>query len=631
MSGKNSILSIWTHHISAGIAFGSILGLLHFIIEPMLVCRDSHAYFGVSLSRVLLVYLLFGCVLGVIVGFFSGLLDRVTRRRLSILHPIPAVGSIVGFILTFLFIMRNLSLGHLKSFHANAAGYTIAALMLWLGMGWFLSRFCKRKGEWGGDRVTRRKPQAVLSVLCLAGIALIALWIHLTSFRLPDREPLIEDAPNIVLIVSDALRPDHLSAYGYERDTSPQLSRLADEGILFSRAYAHGNRTYYTMPPLFTSLYHADHGYLWTPDMMYPLPEERVTLAEMLQEAGYSTVGLITNAMLKSELQMTQGFDRVDEFNIEHSKLSVYRTLKFLGIIEGHIKIPEAKRVTDKTLQWLDRLDSNPFFLLVYYMDTHHAYTPPERYEEMFRSSTNTIDANDLFKVTKDFLLNPEEEPLSGDEIERLIDLYDACIRYVDEEIGKIIEAVQADHADRETIVIFTADHGDEFLERGLVYHNNLLIEELIRVPLIIWRSQKKYENHEIDCLVRHIDLLPTVADWAGIEPPQGARGVSLVPLIDGIEEEFDLELIAEGAESTCLIHQNWKILHVDSTDSYYLYDLSVDSYGHTDVSQKYPKQLTHLKTRLKEYLDRARESAAEGRKPMSPEMIKQLKALGYL
>jgi arylsulfatase A-like enzyme len=615
-------------HIFVGITLGMLCGALYFIIEPLLIYKSSHPYFGVSLGRVLFVYLLFGCVLGVIVGLFAGISNAIMRRRLSTLHPIPVVFSVLGFILTFLFIMRNHTLSHMKAFHTSPMIYSIAALLVWAGIAFFLSRILNRKSE---PRRTGSIRMIASAVLAVAFIAAMGILSQITHYRLPGRKPMNANSPNIVMIIADALRPDHLEAYGYARNTSPYLARLADDGTLFSKAYAHGNRTYYTMPALFTSLQHYDHGFLWTPEMIYPLPESRVTIAEMLQEAGYNTVGMMSNVMIKSELQMTQGFDRVEEFNTEHFHLSVYRVLRYLGFLVKPDRTPDAGQVTDKVVPWLDKFQDNPFFLFVHYMDTHHAYTPPKEYERMFRSTDNGTEPMALFKATKKFLSNPKVESFDGDELKRLIDLYDACVRYVDDEIGRLIEKLQSLSLDRETIVIVTADHGDEFMEHGLLYHNNVLIEELIRVPLIIWSSGKNYANRKVDCLVRHIDVMPTVAEWAGVDPPADITGVSLVPLIEGAEDELNLELIAEGAESTCLISENWKILHVDSTDSYYLYDLSVDSWGQMDLSQDYPEKLTLLKSKLTEYLDKARKSDAEERKPMSPDMIKQLKALGYL
>lgn len=628
MSRKKSTLNALVHGISAGIVFGAVCGLAYYIIEPLILYKSSHAYFGVSLAGVLFVYLSFGSVLGAIAGLFVSLLKGLLRGRLSAVHADAAVFSIIGLMFSFLFIMRSHSLSHIRAFQPQLVISLAAALLIWLGIALLLSKMAagRRKRAGGGGRGI--EAAALLVIVCIAAIG---IWNYTTYYRLPGRQPLHKDSPNIVLIISDALRPDHLSAYGYERDTSPHLSRMAAEGTLFSRAYAHGNRTFYSVPSIFTSLYHSETGYLWSPGKFYPLPQARITLAEMLQEAGYNTVGMITNVMLKSEMQMTQGFDRVEEFDFKRYKLSVYRLFRYLGFLESSQEASDAGRVTDKAIQWLHHMHDNPFFLLVYYMDTHHPYTPPPEYEEMFRSSKDETEANALFRKTAEFVRHPGKVVLTGGEIERLKDLYDASIRYVDEEVWRFIDALQETHPNRETIVIFTADHGDEFMEHGLVYHNNLLVEELIHVPLIMWSSQKEFEEHKVDELVRHIDLLPTIADWAGVAPPQEAEGVSLRPLINGTEKDLDLDLIAEGAESTCLLHKNWKILYVDSTDSYHLYDLSNDALGRTDVSRDHPEQYARLKKQLGEFLERARAAEEEGRNEMSPEMIEQLKALGYI
>ena len=333
---------------------------------------------------------------------------------------------------------------------------------------------------------------------------------------------------NIVLVVVDALRADHLGSYGYRRDTSPNIDRLADEGVRFTRAYSHGNRTIIAMPSLFTSLYPAYHGAVGFHEYVTPLPDDRVTMAETLQDNGYTTVGLMSNVYLKHPFGLTQGFDVVEEFNTARFSLSLYRVIETLGLVTlPDYKVdtaPAAVDVTDQAIAWMDRAGDEPFFLFAHYMDVHHPYTPPAADFNEFDRGTSDMDENTLFMMTAALVRHQPPLPLRTGELHRLEDLYDACIRHTDTEIGRLISAVELLPDDRDTYIIFTSDHGDEFLEHGSLYHNNVLIEELIRVPLIVWK-RGSVDGRVENALVRHIDVMPTVVELAGGEMPVTAMG----------------------------------------------------------------------------------------------------------
>jgi arylsulfatase A-like enzyme len=507
---------------------------------------------------------------------------------------------------------------------------SVAALAAWSALGWAFGKATPR-AVWTGRRAWG---VAGLASLCLLGIA---AWKPLVYDRLPDRRSESESAPNVVLIVVDALRSDHLSAYGYHRDTSPNIKRMADEGVRFDRAYAHGNRTAISMPALFTSMYPAFSGAFAFQKYMAPLPDDRHTIAEMLRDRGYRTVGMMSNIYLKTAYGLGQGFDRTEEFNEVRFRFSVYRLLVFLGVMHKPTYArggsPSGTEVTDAALGWLRRLpEDGPYFLFVHYMDAHHEYRPPREHELLFRSGSaiDPIDGDALFRETKQLIANPPPIALGENERQRLVDLYDACIHYADSEIGRLIGAVEERNG-RETVVLVTADHGDEFMEHGSVYHVNLVNEELLRVPLVVWQTGGGMGPRRVEGMSRHIDVLPTIAEMTGSTTPEAAVGTSLVPLMDGTADEVAHVSYAEGDFCTAVISGQWKVMYVDTTDAYALYDLARDPYGQVDVAAEHPDRVEELKALLDEYMAGAVEVKQRQGTAATAETIRQLRALGYV
>ncbi len=628
---------ILSRHLITGSAAGAFIGAAYFLAEPVWEFRGHFVQLGSPLATVFAIYLSFGVTLGIVLGLVIGTVNATVRRGVEPKRFTAYYFLWLVFALTVVLITRYSSLDEIKAIPGSRT--VIWFVLLFAGLtaaAWALTRICARR-----NRICRGIESAFAAV-SVGLVVLAAVSNFVTARRLSSlpggRQP-AAGSPNIILIVSDALRCDHLSAYGYGRDTSPNLKRLADEGTLFLNARSHGNRTIISMPAIFTSLYPSFHGAMARGKLLRPLPQSRTTLAEFLQSKGYVTIGLLNNVYLKTRFGLDQGFDKAEYFNMGRFRLGLYKLLRQLRLIEeprmaaaAHY---DAHEVTDVAIRWLRRAGDRPYFLYVHYMDTHHPYVPPAEYANMFDAKGSSARAVKLFDHTVDKLseFDGGRIDISRDEVQQLENYYDATIRYTDAEIGRLIGEASRIAAGGETIVILTADHGDEFLEHGLIYHNNLVIEPLIRVPLIMWGPGRIPVARRIEPLVRHIDLFPTIADLIGADPPEQVMGTSLLPLITGDKNSFVVESIAEGDFCTALLYQNWKIVRVDSTDSYHLYDLSVDPAERTDLSAspKYSEAYAAMRERIDSYLEKARKVRQSLEMKADDETIRELKALGYL
>ncbi|MEE9270492.1 MAG: sulfatase [Candidatus Krumholzibacteria bacterium] len=618
-------------HLLTACCFGVVGGVTLLVAEAVIPYRGHYSLLGDSLARVVFVYLVSfiaaGTVFGLVVATPSVLAGRLLR-------PAGFVRFYAGawfFLAASFWYLRNHPLSAIRRLWASPDMlFIVAFLLAAAAVAMAAGRIIAPKG---------RPPRTKHLVPPTAASVLLALVLFLTQrgseFRLPQPPADPSAGPNVVFIVLDALRADHLSAYGYERPTSPNMDRVAAEGVVFLNARSHGNRTVLAMPAIFTSLYPSFHGAISRGELMSPLPDDRVTIAELFQRANYTSVGLMTNIYLKSAFGMTQGFDRVEEFNAGCYALGLYKLLRKLNVLGrpeyASTGSPGAAALTDRGLAWLDHLQDRPFFLYMHYMDTHHPYVAPEEFERRIRPSTDGPDAAELFIETLQLLKAGRPQDLDPERLEALRDYYDATILYADHEIGRILDRVRQISQERETIVIITADHGDEFLEHGSLYHTNLVIEGLIRVPLIVWDPARYQGGRRVESLVRHIDILPTLAGIIGQPVPQEAMGQSLEPLLTGETRDLELASISEGDFCAALVERNWKVMYVDSTDTAYLYDLDKDPQEYRDLSASEPEVMADLMRRLDLYLEKAQELGHQAESLANPEIIRQLKALGYL
>ena len=369
------------------------------------------------------------------------------------------------------------------------------------------------------------------------------------------------DAPNIILITIDCLRFDHLGCYGYKRNITPNIDALALKGVRFLQAISHGGKTTTAVPSIMASV-------------LPPLQNNEVnrimrrstTLAELLKETGYHTAGFHSNpALAPPRYNYDKGFDTFeDNFNKWGTlqKLTIRQRLgkkirplaesifsKFIfdflvkiyvlsGVVDYYIHGPpylRARELTVDAIQWL-RAREGKFFLWIHYMDGHFPYMPPPEYLSQLR--IRPVSPRKMMDL--EYKRRDKPSLVSPSEVERLIDLYDAGIMSIDNAIGRLLDSVDRHLAN--TVVVITADHGEEFGEHGGFGHHTVY-DALVHVPLII-TGPGISSGTVVRPQVSHLDLAATLADLIGIGKVPDFQGKSLLPEIMGEENTRDGVLI---------------------------------------------------------------------------------------
>lgn len=338
---------------------------------------------------------------------------------------------------------------------------------------------------------TRGKLLAVTAVLVSA--AAIFFWPRAHPSR-PNGPRAHPSRPNVILIIVDTLRADHLSTYGYERETSPVIDAFADENLKFTLAMATAPWTAPSVASIFTGLYPTAHGVGGHigPDEAEDgrakaaiLHESFETLAEALGRNGYVTAGITGNAWVADYLGFAQGFD---EFITLDDRPA------------NHINFYSMKLIKAFTEQ------SQPFLLFVHYMDPHKPYDPPYDSPVEFRE--------------------PLRETPHVPSQARHIDLYDAEIGYVDSQIGKLFEQLRDRGLYRDAVIVLVSDHGEQFREHGEIGHGQNVFNYHLHVPLILKAPGLQGRVNEV---VSIMDIYPTILELTRTSPAGEYQGVSLL------------------------------------------------------------------------------------------------------
>ena len=322
-----------------------------------------------------------------------------------------------------------------------------------------------------------------------------------------------EDPRNIILLSADALRADHLSSYGYHRETSPVLDDFAEESIRFANAYSASSHTREAVPALLTGKY-PDVAV----DAKYHLAAE--TIATTLSGDGFATAGFHSNPFVSRAYGFDEGFDHFDDdLHLGQHKLVALAQRAFDKLRNRHYA--RAEEINERSLSWLDSLDDEPFFLWNHYMDTHGPYEPPGEYATLY--ADESVSGREAQKRYQRAIDDPES--ITDEEREFLIDLYDAEIRYNDAQIGEFLAALRERDLLAESLLIVTADHGDAFGEHGYYEHPRYLHDEITKVPLYVRPPGGRAE--EVATPASTLDVGATIE--AAIDVEATSDGVSLL------------------------------------------------------------------------------------------------------
>lgn len=520
-----------------GMITGLVEGMLLYALQRYELLRGQITYLG-SGPQVLWVAPVFDALFFLLVGVGAAVVAQFLPRKFAR----PAVFFVFCFLASFGWLLVYLS-GRL-----NPA----ATAILGAGIGYQVSTVIVARE----NRFARfaQRTFKILAGVTLALFVLVqgGLWVRerVAASNLPQTRG-SEPTPNILLIVMDTVRADHLSLQGYERETDPTLKRIASEGVMFENAYAASSWTLTSHASLFTGRWPYEHK----ADGGRYLDETYPTIAEALTERGYRTGAFNGNfETVTSHWGFARGFLHFEDYYQTLPQLAVssvygrfmeYYVFHKVFNMEFSIDRRWGPSVNQSALDWIDQDDDTPFFAFVNYYDAHAPYISPERAK--FSNLPNPGGLVNTDWTTADIYNSKTPEQAQGE-----IDAYDGGIYYTDQQIDALLKELESRGKLDNTIVVITSDHGELFGEHGLWEHHNSLYKPVIHVPLIVWYPKSAPQNMRIDTPVSNTFIPAMLLDMLG-EPEQTAfRGPPLSQLWADPAAAADFpDPIAEMAESS--------------------------------------------------------------------------------
>lgn len=426
--------------------------------------------------------------------------------------------------------------------------------------------------------------------------------------------PFPAEPPDILLIVVDTLRADHVGNYGYGPETTPNIDAVAAEGVAFEVAYAPMGTTTPSHGALFTSKEPLDLGLVRNG---LSLSEDAVTLAEILQRNGYRTAGFVSSYPVSSRFGMAQGFEHFDdEFSIATSRVRDARWEK-LRVDGGFDR--DARATVGAALAWL-RAESpvSPLFLWVHLFDPHGPHRHPQQFEDLF--------------------LRP-----GMSHREQAIARYDANVRYADEAIGRLVEYFTESRDWKNTFVVIVSDHGEGLFDHEWQFHNRTTYEEEVRVPFILrWPGQIP-GSLRLAQPAQLVDLLPTLVSALGLEVSDARfEGIDLMPHVrESAVPDPERPVFLQRPYYPPAGDQHpdrgygfgvrsgrWKYFEAPGEERRELYDLYEDPGERTDLSGERAERVAEMSALIREW--RARRQAGAAASELTPVDEAALEALGY-
>ena len=416
--------------------------------------------------------------------------------------------------------------------------------------------------------------------------------------------------PNVLVYLVDTLRADRLGCYGWSEDLSPHLDRLAREGVLFRRTIAQSSWTKPSVVSILTGSRPGRHG---VNGKKSKLPESAHTMAEILADNGYATAGFACNAYITRPAGFDQGFE---DFSFRPVRSS---------------------EITEDVIEWLrDHPGDRPFFLYVHTVDPHAPYDPPESYRSRFAGSVTDPSVGTVRHIRG---LASGEIPVTDEVVEDLLQLYGAEVAENDHSFGRLLASLDELGRMEDTLIIYLSDHGEEFREHGVLGHGWDLHGEVLHVPLVI-RPPGGTSPTQVDGVTQHVDLLPTILEAVGVEPPEAIEGDSLWPVIAGRSSAVNPRPVYsymdyEGRRGMAVELDGFKLIEPLSPGflpARQLFPTAVDPEERHSVADVYPVTAGYLASLVRSELSNHRpRDASEQLEEFDTDTRRALEALGYI
>jgi arylsulfatase A-like enzyme len=590
---KNFFIETLRHAVWFGIAAGLVEGVLLYVLQRYELLRGQITYLG-SGVEVLWVAPVFDVLLFLLAGAGLGVVAQFLPQKFAK----QAVYFVFGFLAFFDWLLIYLS-GRL-----NPA----ATAILGAGLAFQVSGLLAGRDTRFSPFVQRTVKGLGIAVLALIVIIQGGIWMR-ERMAVSNLSQAKADSPNILFIVVDTLRADHLSLQGYERETDPTMKRIASEGVMFENAYASSSWTLTTHASLFTGRWPYEHK----ADGGRELDDTYPTIAEALTERGYRTGAFNGNFETVTEhWGFARGFVHFEDYyetlpqlavSSLYGRFSEYYVLHKAFNMEFSIDRRWAPSINQSALDWIDQGGDEPFFVFINYYDVHAPYISPER------ARFSEFD-NPGGLVNTDWTTADIYNPKTPEQVQGEIDAYDGNIYYTDQQIDLLLKGLEARGVLENTIVVITSDHGELFGEHGLWEHHNSLYKPVIHVPLIVWHPASVPQGVRIATPVSNTFIPAMFLDMLGEPEQTDFPGPPLSQLwLDPAAAADFPDPIAEMAESSwvnpnhlsirgdmiSVVSSEWQYIEHEFNGAE-LYNLNDDPEQLTNLAGENPTVLDQLK-----------------------------------
>lgn len=617
--------------LGRSLAGGALAGAVVGLGEAVIVIAERHL--GIDPGLLFFAFLVYGGI-GALIGLGIGIALRVLVRAsaatgfaLGGAVVLAVLVTIIGRFRVFRDVFNETFDGApISPFMFQIA--TVAAAIAVFALAFALWRALARWAPVLASPLVVLGALVAVVIVCRAGMAMSSGPVPVSSPLQAAVAP--AKGPNVILIAVDTLRADHLSCYGSKNKT-PTIDGLAAEGTRFAHAFAQASWTRPSFATIFTSLYPSSHRAIHKADA---LPDAVVTLAEVMQGAGYATVGFANNINVAPLFGFQQGFDQYLFLEPEFffgatesaAQLTIYNQLRLIRErflskkkwVENYYQ--PADVVSKHGLDWLARRDQQrPYFMFLHYMEPHDPYfVHPYNGEAYAR------------------VANPNPDPSLADKYR---ELYDGAIRFLDEELAKLFAELKAKGLYDNTLILLTADHGEEFYEHGGWWHGTTLYDEQLRVPLIVKPPQGGSQGVVSEALVSSLDIAPTILTAVGIPVPQTMIGkpLGLAPGAPGPRDHVFAESELEGNALQAYRSGAMKVIHANPGNprrlpEHQLFDIASDRGEQKDLISTQAETANKLTADMDALQSHAEAIAVESTgTSIDAASEERLRALGYV